>query len=148
MHSTIEIVPANWTVVRLPLPPEEPWFNWLASDDLPAFSPSVACIDVELLPWKCLSGLHPQMGRAGWARVGDTLRGFVCEGASAAEVARDLEATLDLIRVSYGSLAKYRGEAVADAYVKRRYEADKRRCEALKSPLVEEAIGKLRGGGL
>lgn len=146
MRYIIELVPASWTKVRLPLPPSEPPFDWLASGAIPPYVSCTETIDVELLPWKCLNGLHPQMGYAGWARTGDILMGFVCEGPSAPAVAHDLQATLDLISVSYNSLEKYRGEAVAEAYVKRRQEADKQRGELVRNQLVEEAIDKLRRG--
>lgn len=90
--ATVELVPRDRTVVRLPVMERlavRPLLDIEEPADLTA-----TVVDVPLYPWVCENGAH---GYAGWALVGEALRGFVREGDDAGLVRFDLAARLDLL---------------------------------------------------
>lgn len=88
---TVELVPRERTVVRVPRPHVLKLSP--VSDDQP-FTLDREDIDVQLYPWVCENGAQ---GYAGWALVGNALLGFVQDGPDAGLVRLDLTAKLDLL---------------------------------------------------
>ncbi len=126
---TVEMVPRDRTVVRVPRPlvlKVSPVFN-----DQPV-TLDMTAVDVQLYPWDCESGAY---GYAGWALVGDTLRGFVMDGPDAGLVRFDLAAKLDLLLWQLQYRGRHGLEIVA-ATEKADQERGKRRLEQAGKTMI------------
>lgn len=93
----VEMVHSGSTVARVPMVREVYATPIHLRDDSPWVEEQPHHVDVPLLPWVTDAGA---MGYAGWALVGETLRGFVRESPDAGLVKLDLTARLDRLLVA------------------------------------------------
>lgn len=100
----VEMVHSGSTVAQVPMVREVYATPVHLRDDSPWIEEQPHHVDIPLLPWVTDAGA---MGYAGWALVGDTLRGFVRESPDAGLVKLDLTARLDrlLLALESGSEA-------------------------------------------